>query len=265
MCWTNVSVHPDHRRQGVGTALLAELTRLVIADGKTRYVAATSDLIEGGPAFAKSLGAVSKQAEHVNHVPIAEADREMLERWVGEGPERAPGYELISWDGPCPDEHAEVFVDLALVMNTAPRDDLEMNDWTWSVKEMREGEERMAAVGCEVWTVVARRIEDGALAGFHDLSWVPSDPTTMWVGSTGVRPEHRGHALGKWLKASLMLRVMDERPAVTSIRTGNADSNDPMLGINKLMGYRPLLAYTTWEVPVADVVTWLETRGYSVQ
>lgn len=73
----------------------------------------------------------------------------------------------------------------------------------------------------------------------------------MWVGSTGVRPEHRGHALGKWLKAAMTLRVLEERPHVTDIRTSNADSNEAMVGINCAMGYRPLLGTATWELLIS--------------
>jgi hypothetical protein len=46
------------------------------------------------------------------------------------------------------------------------------------------------------------------------------------------------------------LRALDERPSVKEIRTGNADSNDAMLGINRAMGYRPLMSTTTWELTV---------------
>jgi GNAT superfamily N-acetyltransferase len=91
--------------------------------------------------------------------------------------------------------------------------------------------------------------------------WNPEEPETVYVGATGVDPEHRGHALGKWLKAVMTLRVMDERPQVTSIRTGNADSNDAMLGINKEMGYVPFISQTVWEIATADAEKWLSSRG----
>lgn len=55
-------------------------------------------------------------------------------------------------------------------------------------------------------------------------------------------------------------RVLDERPAVTEIRTGNADSNDAMLGINREMGYRPLIAQTMWELSVEKAEAWLRAR-----
>ena len=78
-------------------------------------------------------------------------------------------------------------------------------------------------------------------------------------------PEHRGHALGKWLKADMTLRVIRDWPEVTHIRTGNADSNDAMLGINHAMGYRPLIATTTWELPVERASAWVEARRSRIE
>lgn len=259
--WCGMSLVPALRRRGAGSRLLAELVRVAELEGRTRIIGHTLEGRAGGAEFARALGAQAKAAEHLNHLPMAEVDRPMLERWVDEAATRAADYELIGWDGPVPDEHLDRWVDLVLVMNTAPRDDLEMNDWTLTPEEVREQERVTAAAGIQVWTLVARHRETGEWAGFHDISWNPTEPMFAYVGATGVKPEHRGHALGKWLKAAMTLRLLDERPEVTNVRTGNADSNDAMLGINRLMGYRPLLAHTTWEVPVETAAAWLAARS----
>ena len=120
----------------------------------------------------------------------------------------------------------------------------------------------MIAGGDEAWTLVARHVPTGELAGFHDVQWNPSNPAVVHVGATGVKPDHRGRALGKWLKADMTLRVLDERPGVMEIRTGNADSNDAMLGINRQMGYRPMIAHTVWEVTVEEAGRRLAGRGH---
>ncbi len=258
--FTGVNLLPEHRRQGLGSRLLAELVQVARAEGKSRLISYT---VEGrpGPEFAMATGATTKQAGHMNHLPLAEVDRPMLERWVAESTVRAADYELIGWDGPVPDEHMDRWLDLVLVMNTAPRDDLDLNDFTITAEEIRESEKMAAAMGLEQWVAVVRHRESGEWAGFHDLAHNPVDPEFAYVGATGVRPEHRGHALGKWLKAALTLRVLDEWTTVTHIRTGNADSNDAMLGINKEMGYRPLISQTAWELPVATAADWLRGRG----
>ena len=259
--WAGINILPDARRQGLGTRLLAELVALARAEGRTRLIGSTMGGREDGEAFAKAVGAVSRQATHLNHLPLAEVDRPMLERWVAEAATRSADYELIGWDGAVPEEHLANWLELVVVMNTAPRDDLQLNDFTITAEEVREHERVMEAAGYETWVLVARHRTTGEWAGFHDVNWDPDQPQYVYVDSTGVRPEHRGHALGKWLKAAMTLRVLDERPDVTNIRTGNADSNDAMLGINKEMGYRPLLGQTTWELPVETAAAWLADRG----
>ena len=261
MLWGSVNVLADHRGNGVGTKLLSYLVALAKRENRTRIVGGTNERIPAGAEFAMVIGAESKQEMHLNHLPIAEVDRALMEQWVAEGPTRAPDYELFGWDGPVPEEHMERYLAMVLIMNTAPRDDLEMNDFTITAPEVREGEKQMEAIGIEHWTLVARRKSDGVWAGFHDMSWVPSDPANIYVGATGVDPEHRGHALGKWLKATMQFRVLDEKPGVDDVRTGNADSNDAMLGINKLMGYRPLIGSVTWELPTEKAAAWLAERG----
>lgn len=92
------------------------------------------------------------------------------------------------------------------------------------------------------------------------MRWNPQDPAVVWVGLTAVDPDHRGHALGKWLKATMTLRILDERPEASDIRTGNADSNDAMLGINRAMGYRPMLSIESWMATTDAVRHWLDAR-----
>jgi mycothiol synthase len=256
-----INILPAHRRRGLATRLLAELVTLAEALGKTRIIGSTFEGIDAGPAFAAAVGAAAAQAVHLNHLPLAEIDRPMLEGWVVDAATRAAGYELVGWDGPVPEEHVERWLDLVLVMNTAPHDDLDLNDFTLTEQQLRESERMAAAIGQEDWVLVARHRATGEWVGFHNVGYDPNQPPFVYVGATGVKPEHRGHALGKWLKAAMTLRILDERPEVTNIRTGNADSNDAMLGINRLMGYRPLVGQMTWELPVETAAAWLAARS----
>ncbi len=256
----SVTVLSDHRRNGVGTQLLAYFVALAKRENRTRLIGETNERAPGAE-FAELVGAEKKQWTHINHLPMATVDLALMAKWVADGPARAADYEIFGWDGDVPDEHMDDFLASILVMNTAPRDDLKMNDFTVTAEEIRESEKVTNAVGVVPWQLIARRTSDGAWAGIHDVSWNPAEPDIVWVGATGVFPEHRGHALGKWLKALMTLRIMEERPNVTHIRTGNADSNDAMLGINKEMGYVPFISHTTWEIATADAERWLKSRG----
>lgn len=62
-------------------------------------------------------------------------------------------------------------------------------------------------------------------------------PDLAYQGSTLVLREHRGNGLGLRLKAANALAVSDLLPAVTRVRTWNADDNVHMLAVNRRLGY----------------------------
>jgi hypothetical protein len=194
---------------------------------------------------------------HTNRLLLADVDRALVRRWVDEAPGRAPGYSLVTVDGRFPDDLVEDIVDVMHVMNDAPRDDLQMEDMKITVEQMREMEKGMLAQNVEHWSIFVRNDETGQLVGLTDVVWDPDQPETVFQGNTGVRPEHRGHALGKWLKAVMLERIMNERPNVVDIRTGNADSNDAMLGINKELGFKPYIAASNWQVTTETLRNYL--------
>jgi len=249
------------RRRGIGSALLARLVHAAVSNGRTTFVTGTNERVPAGAAFAAAVGASAALGEHVNQLVLADVDRTMVGRWIEEGPKRAPGYSLIAIDGAYPDDLVEQICDLHHVMNTAPRGDLDMEDWKTTVDDVRANEKQMIASGTERWFVAARHDATGQLVGFTELFYNPKTlPTVAHQGGTGVRPEHRGRALGKWLKAVNVERLMTERPDVSEIRTGNADSNDAMLGINKALGFKPYISTTAWQATADKLTEYLDAR-----
>jgi mycothiol synthase len=254
-----MAVLEPYRRKGIGRELLRRVIDVADKAGRTLLIGWTNERVPAGSAFARRLDAQAAQEGHTNRLLLADVDREMVARWLAEGPSRAPGYSLISVDGPYPDDLVEAITDLHNVMNTAPRDNLDVQDHDVTVEEVREGEKGLVAAGIERWYIAARHDATGQLVGFTELFWNGADdPTSCWQGGTAVRPEHRGHALGKWLKAANIERLMNERPDVVEIRTGNADSNDAMLGINKELGFKPYYGTTAWQVTVDKVKEYLD-------
>ncbi len=257
-----VSVRAGHRSKGVGTALLAWQTAFSQALDHTRLLIHTDSRLPAGDQIAAALGAQIKTREHENRLLIADVDPELLGNWVRAGAQDA--YELVAFDGPVPQELAERYVALVLVMNTAPRDDLKVNDFTYTVAQLREGEAQREQVGAREWNLLVRHCASGALVGVHNLYFSPDDRKKAYVGITGVVPAHRGHGFGRLLKATLTLRLLAESPEVECVVTGNADSNAAMLAINEAMGYRPHASSATWEVSREAVEQLLASRGVEI-
>lgn len=256
----SIRVRADRRRRGIGTALLGLVADVAEREGRTLLVGATSETVPAGDAFATAVGAEAAQANHVNRLVLADVDRDLVQRWVDDGPTRAPGYSLEWLDGIFPDDRLEELLDVMHVMNDAPRDGVQREDMRITPEQYREMSKQVEAVGVEIWSLFARHDASGRLVGLTDVSWLAADADTIHQGNTGVRPEHRGHALGKWLKATMLQRIFEQRPQAKDIRTGNADSNDAMLKINRELGFKPYRASTTWQVTVDRVRRYLEER-----
>jgi GNAT superfamily N-acetyltransferase len=257
---TTLRVRSDRRRRGIGTELLRLMVGVADEEGRTLMLGQTSERVPAGEAFAAAVGAEAAQANHVNRLVLADVDRDLVRRWIDEGPSRAPGYSLEWLDGVFPDDRLEELLDVMHVMNDAPRDNVQREDMKITPEQYREMTREVEAIGVEIWSLFARHDASGVLAGFTDVSWVPAQPDTVDQGNTAVRPEHRGHALGKWLKATMLQRILDERPQAIDIRTGNADSNEAMLGINRELGFQPYRASTTWQVTTEQVHRYLDAR-----
>jgi hypothetical protein len=58
-----------------------------------------------------------------------------------------------------------------------------------------------------------------------------------------------------------LLRLLDERPAVEVVDTGNASTNRAMLAINDALGFHQLVRWASLEVPGDEVLSRLDARA----
>jgi mycothiol synthase len=86
-------------------------------------------------------------------------------------------------------------------------------------------EEPMLATGTERWTMHVREKTSSKLAGFSEVFWNPNRGHLVEQGDTDVFPQYHNLRLGRWLKATMLEKVIQERPAVKLVRTSNVDSN----------------------------------------
>lgn len=255
LAWFDITVLPEMRRQGLAKRLLALIAGVARKENRRLLMASTDSAIPAGEAFMKRLGARLGMVSGTNQLNLADLNRDLLRQWQ----ERAPkaDFELGLWEGPYPEKDIGSVIAMLEVMNTAPRDDLEVEDWHWTVEELRQQEASLAQRKIERWTMYARDVKTGQLAGYTEVFWSPFEPETLYQGDTGVFPQYRNHGLGRWLKAAMLEKVLRDRPQVKRIRTGNANSNAPMLKINYELGFKPYKSWTTWQVELDRVLEYL--------
>ncbi|MER3444800.1 MAG: hypothetical protein C4333_12100 [Meiothermus sp.] len=126
----NVRVLPEFRRRAIPRRLLARVLETARQHERRLLIANTSGRIPAGEAFMERLGAERGLETHTNQLELAHLDRGLVRRWQEEAPARALGYRLEFVEGPYPEADYPAIADLINVMNTAPRDRLEVEDFT---------------------------------------------------------------------------------------------------------------------------------------
>jgi GNAT superfamily N-acetyltransferase len=248
-CMLTMFVAPDHRRRGVGRALGAGLAAAAREAGRDGI---TIEVPEGD-----AVGSICERAgfkrdlliEQNRTDPRAVSDA-LLQKWRATG-EAAAGYSLVVFDDVCPDDQlASDFIEARHVMNDAPRFEGEPAS-TFTLAELRAEEAALAAAHTGRWNVGVRHDASGRLVGLSEMYLPRAQPWLVFQGDTGVVHEHRGQRLGAWMKAVNHLRLGAERPEVRAVQTWNASANEPMLNINRALGFRPVQTYLAWYLPFA--------------
>ncbi|WP_221089644.1 GNAT family N-acetyltransferase [Deinococcus aquaedulcis] len=253
----NLGVLAPYRRQGLGRALLAQVTEAAHEADRRLLLLGSHARVPAGEAALRRAGATPGLSAQVNQLALADLSHEQLAQWAAQGEARAQGHRLELWEGEVPEADIAAFAELTQVMNDQPLGDLDVEDSTLSTEQFREVEAHFQASGRQRVLVVARRPNDGGLEGFTELTWHPARPTLLAQGATGVRPEARGLGLGRWLKAAALQRALARNPEARFVRTENADSNAAMRRINEEMGFRPYSTTTLWQLEVPQAQAYL--------
>lgn len=245
-----VYVHPAKRRRGYGKTLAKVVFDHLEERGRTRF---DTMIKKGSPieAVAERLGLKPVYEEKQSRLLISELDRGLMRSWIERAAERAADYELLYLRSPIPDEMVERFCALTLVMNTAPRDDFEEEDEVMTPESWRETEANVIDASAQLHNLVAVHRESGDFVGYTQIKTLDLHPDQAWQGDTAVDPAHRNRGIGRWLKAAMIERLVEEYPRVTRIDTYNAGSNEPMLAINIEMGFRPIFLARAWQGDLA--------------
>ena len=100
--------------------------------------------------------------------------------------------------------------------------------------------------------------DTGEPAGLSSLSVASDRPEIGHQDDTGVLAAHRGHGIGRWLKAANFRNALAGTPELQAIETYNAESNPWMLDINVAMGFRPYHSYAAYQAPIEKVLAAIE-------
>jgi len=233
-----VYVDLARRRQGIGSALLAEVEVLAAGHGR-RTLTGEAYVPPGGTApaeaFAAARGFDVASRESIKELAVADY-RERRPALTVE----TSGHRIVTFDTVCPDEHVESFGRLlGMLLAEIPLGDLDLEASEWSRERIRAAEQRQVATGRHVHTALAIA-PDGEVAGVSDVRVDDTDHEHAQVGITIVDPAHRGHRLGLALKLATHDLALAAYPGLLTVDTSNAEVNTHMNDVNDALGYRTI-------------------------
>ncbi|MFE7837170.1 GNAT family N-acetyltransferase [Streptomyces sp. NPDC057474] len=230
----DIAVHPAERRHGVGTALLDAAIGSA-RDERRRAVIAQAEQGSPGDAFLAARGFRRVLTLTYARLELAGIDPDHFSR-ILEQPR--PGYHLTSWTGVVPDELAPTYAASRRAMDDMPMGDIDYGTVVWDVERVVAAAEAIAKRGDSLYTVAAVHTSSGTIVGFSELVLPDDGKGDGQHYGTAVLPEHRGHALGLWMKAKAILHAHSLAPDLTLL-TDTAEDNTPMRQVNDALGYRP--------------------------
>lgn len=250
VAFSELTVTPDRRRAGVGSALLAHCVDRARQAGRPRF---RGEALDGsaGEAFARAKGA-SAGIDGVFRT--MNVDQELPARLAAlrAGAEPyAVGYETLSWQDSIPAEHLSQLAELHRIFADSPMDE-GMEALAIDPERLRSMEEAQLATGIRSYTVVSRHTASGQLVAMTEIAVDPEAPDWGFQLLTSVRREHRGHRLGLLVKIAMLELLAKREPAMRHIFTGNAGANEHMIAINELLGYQIAAVIRSWELDLAE-------------
>jgi GNAT superfamily N-acetyltransferase len=208
----SIYVHPEHRKQGIGSELAARLHQHLTEVGAVRV---RTFVHPDGLEFARNLGYDGTRQMHFAGLELTSLPAQ---------PPTPDGIELVPYDSVDPRVHFEADTAAGLdEPSDSPMDAVSYDQWLE-----------------EIWNSPSldRALSVGAMAGEQMVAFssVETDGDRMWSGFTGTIPAYRGKGLAKLVKSVALRRA--KAAGITSAYTSNDDENGPMLAINNWLGYR---------------------------
>ena len=255
LMWNDLEVHPDYRRQGIGSQLLDQAekqardigVRTLMAEVAYDFVPAP-ERFSPGKAFAEAAGFTVGQATFHGIKDLRFNESDELKQVYESAVAASEDYEVISWTDSVPGELIDGYCYLKGRMVTdSPSGELDIEKEEFTPELIRAAEKSMAERGNIKVGTVARHKKTGALAGLTELVVLLGAEYDSFIGDTIVAPDHRGHRLGVRLKVANEEQLLQRRPSMRFIHTWNADTNEHMLAVNRDLGYRDYCTDTDYQ------------------
>jgi mycothiol synthase len=235
--WGDITVLPEARRRGVGSALFEAISGAARDAGKTHLHIAASEARPESIAFLANRGFAEYDRWKVLALDLAGVAAPAVER-----PE---GVEIVSLE-----ERPELVEGVHRVAEATFRDIPTGGEPIdpGSLAEFRARDVDRAGIPMGGF-MVAVDAATGEPIGYASLMFLPGSTTRAYHDMTAVTRAWRGRGVGRALKQATI--AWAKNAGVESLETGNEEHNEPMRALNHRLGYRERPNEITFRGPIA--------------
>jgi GNAT superfamily N-acetyltransferase len=243
-CWGDLGVDPDHRRRGVGSALVAQIVTRIVQEGRTTLVMESAYPFERRQdhpyrRFAETNGFTVAIDEILRILPLP-VDPALLQALATETSPHHTAYRIESFVDDLPRELLESYCALSNQLGVdAPTGEMDFEAesvtpqlWLERVAKEREiGRARLTTVAVD---------GRGDVVAYTDLILPPAPSPDVWQWGTLVHRDHRGHRLGMAVKVGNLQQLAAADTSRVRVLTSNAETNRYMVDINVRLGFEAI-------------------------
>ncbi|MDQ7798590.1 MAG: hypothetical protein RDU76_06570 [Candidatus Edwardsbacteria bacterium] len=186
---------------------------------------------------------------------IAKADIGSINEWL----ETIPGKNKdlrLEFHQIIPEIHLEEYCKLFTVLLKEMPPDPIADDYQVTPDEIRKAYEEDKQKNRIVYSYLLFA-GDRQMVAMSNVAIDRNNPRSIYQFMTGVRRDYRGRQLGKWLKAAMYKKLVNDFPGLVEIRTDTNPINKFMDGINKDMGYEFKFSSRDYLVKKSDLNVFL--------
>jgi GNAT superfamily N-acetyltransferase len=249
--WLRIVVHPEHRRRGHGSAMMAEVLRMAQEAGRSILWVEAVEEDAGARKFCERFGFGYASHDARRRQVLAEVDQDAVQRLWAEAKHAAADYHLERLLAPVPEQTLQEMIEVTAAINDAPMGDLTYEDEVFDLRRMRDIEAAREGRGDQSYRVIARHRETGEVGGHTNVVIGRHRRQLGFQADTAVARPHRGHRLGLLVKIDMMRWLAEAEPQLEAIETWNNADNGFMVRVNQALGYRLSQVYATYELKIA--------------
>jgi len=250
LTWAALTVHPEHRRQGHGSAMMTETLQRTRDAGRTTVWAGIAEEDTGAAAFLQRFGFCYASHDARRRQRLADVDRVTVQRLHGQAEQAARDYRIERLRPPLDDDVLADLVEVTNAINDAPMGELTHEEEVFDVARLRNSQVATELRGGSIYRIIARHRDSGAVAAHTVVHLTPRRPDVAFQGDTAVSRDHRGHRLGMLLKTEMMCWLGEVAPQLEVVETWNNADNRFMIDINEALGYRLSRVFATYQLVV---------------